>query len=145
MSVDSSSDRQSLTGIPRPAELAKAPAHTPPTLTSTSQPTQHSAPLQISPETSEPSTTSAPILGEQVVHIPSDVRVELENLRSEVKDLTEKLEVLKAKRAEDRGKLKEAESLKVQLAQLEENRKLMQEKSADLQRQLAQANGVRFF
>ncbi|VUZ55728.1 unnamed protein product [Hymenolepis diminuta] len=141
VSVDSSSDRQTSTGIPRPAELAKAPAQALPTLTSTSQPTQHSAPLQISPETSEPPTTSVPVLEEEVMHIPSDVRVELENLRSEVKDLTEKLEVLKAKRAEDRGKLKEAESLKVQLAQLEENRKLMQEKSADLQRQLAQANG----
>lgn len=61
-----------------------------------------------------------------------------------MKDLTEKLEVLKAKRAEDRGKLKEAESMKVQLAQLEENRKLMQEKSADLQRQVAQAKSVHF-
>ncbi|VDN95969.1 unnamed protein product [Rodentolepis nana] len=125
--ADSSSDRRTSTAIPRPKELVKDPAPT--TVISTSQ-----------PEISEPSTTSAPDVVEQIEQVPSDVRIELENLRSEVKDLTEKLEVLKSKRVEDRGKLKEAETLKVQLAQLEENRKLMQEKSFDLQRQLAQAN-----
>ncbi|KAL7062605.1 hypothetical protein AAHC03_0940 [Spirometra sp. Aus1] len=67
-----------------------------------------------------------------------DTLIELENLRAEVKDLNEKLEVLKVKRSEDREKLKELESLKVQYAQLEENRRLMQENSADLQRQMAQ-------
>ncbi|VDD80908.1 unnamed protein product [Mesocestoides corti] len=91
-------------------------------------------PLPVSPASPkaqpEPSVTV-------VDTIPVEIRAELENLRAEVKDVTEKLEVMKAKRAEDRVKLKEAESLKIQLAQLEENRKLMQEKSADLQRQEA--------
>nr|CDS27434.1 dynactin subunit 1 [Hymenolepis microstoma] len=138
VAADSSSDRRSSTAIPRPKELVKTPAPT--TVISTSQPTQPLSPLQLPSEIPEPSTTSAPDVAEQIEQIPSDVRIELENLRSEVKDLTEKLEVLKSKRVEDRGKLKEAETLKVQLAQLEENRKLMQEKSFDLQRQLVQAN-----
>ncbi|KAL5111951.1 Dynactin subunit 1 [Taenia crassiceps] len=101
------------------------------------------------PQRSEPdkyapasSSSSQPHLGDPLRAedtLSADVRVELENLRAEVKDLTEKLEVIKAKRAEDRAKLKEAESMKVQLAQMEENRKLLQEKSADFQRQIAQA------
>lgn len=41
-----------------------------------------------------------------------------EALKSQIKDLTEKLDTLKAKRAEDREKLREAEKLKLQNQQV---------------------------
>lgn len=43
---------------------------------------------------------------------------EIDGLRAEVKDLNEKLETLKIKRAEDKVKLKEGEKLKIQLQQV---------------------------
>lgn len=109
-------------------------------------PTKHHPPeLSSSPAVVPAIFVPAPAQ-EDVDGLTPDARIEIENLRAEVKDVTEKLEVMKAKRTEDRVKLKEAESMRVQLAQLEENRKLMQEKSADLQRQLAHAkNGSSFF
>ena len=120
---DSSTDRRSSTGILRPSEVTKPPA------------TSYQPHIE----------TPSPPKSHEEEPLSADVRVELENLRAEIKVLTEELEMLKAKRVEDRAKLKEAESMKVQLAQLEENRKLMQEKSADLQRQLAQAKSVGLF
>ncbi|XP_071090432.1 dynactin subunit 1-like isoform X3 [Haliotis cracherodii] len=61
---------------------------------------------------------------------------EIEGLQAEVKDLNEKLETLRFKRTEDKGKLKEFEKAKIQLQQLQEYKMKMQETSADLQRQL---------
>ncbi|XP_046576872.1 dynactin subunit 1-like isoform X2 [Haliotis rubra] len=61
---------------------------------------------------------------------------EIEGLQAEVKDLNEKLETLRFKRTEDKGKLKEYEKAKIQLQQLQEYKIKMQETSADLQRQL---------
>ena len=43
---------------------------------------------------------------------------EIEGLKSEVKDLQEKLETLKVKRAEDKMKLKDFEKAKIQLQQV---------------------------
>ena len=43
---------------------------------------------------------------------------EMEGLRSEIKDLNEKLETLKLKRQADQGKLKEYEKAKIQLQQV---------------------------
>ena len=43
---------------------------------------------------------------------------EIEGLRAEVKDLEEKLETLKVKRADDKVKLKEFEKVKIQLQQV---------------------------
>jgi dynactin 1 len=43
---------------------------------------------------------------------------EIEGLKAEVKDLNEKLDTLKIKRAEDKVKLKEGEKLKIQLQQV---------------------------
>ncbi|KAF6768370.1 hypothetical protein AHF37_05207 [Paragonimus kellicotti] len=71
-------------------------------------------------------------------HSP-DTELEITNLRAEIKTLTDQLEALKMKREEDRTRLQELERLKIQLAQLEENRRLMREQAADLQRSLAQA------
>ncbi|CDS35840.1 dynactin subunit 1 [Echinococcus multilocularis] len=116
IAVDSTAEKRVSTGIPHHSE-----------------PTKHSS---VSPSSSQAQLEGPPPTEET---LPYDVRVELKNLRAEVRDLTEKLEVIKAKRAEDRVKLKEAESMKVRLAQMEENCKLIQEKSADFQRQIAKA------
>ncbi|CAH1783867.1 unnamed protein product [Owenia fusiformis] len=61
---------------------------------------------------------------------------EMDGLKAEVKDLEEKLETIKIKRAEDKTKLKEAEKMKIQLQQLQEYKTRMQETQQDLQRQL---------
>lgn len=67
---------------------------------------------------------------------------EVECLKAEVKDLQEKLETLKIKRAEDKVKLKEYEKTKIQLQQLQEFKNKITESQADLQKQLAQAKKV---
>ncbi|XP_009992820.1 PREDICTED: dynactin subunit 1, partial [Chaetura pelagica] len=64
---------------------------------------------------------------------------EEENLRSQVRDLEEKLETLKIKRNEDKAKLKELEKYKIQLEQVQEWKSKMQEQQADLQRRLKEA------
>uniref|UniRef100_A0A4W5N8V4 Dynactin subunit 1 n=1 Tax=Hucho hucho TaxID=62062 RepID=A0A4W5N8V4_9TELE len=64
---------------------------------------------------------------------------EEESLRGQVKDLEEKLETLKMKRAEDKVKLKELEKYKIQLEQLQEWKSKMQEQQTDLQKQLKEA------
>jgi dynactin 1 len=61
---------------------------------------------------------------------------EIEGLKAEVKDLQEKLETLKVKRAQDTAKLKEFEKVKIQLQQLQEYKSKMQTTQMDLQRQL---------
>lgn len=66
---------------------------------------------------------------------------ELENLRTEVRDLTEKLETLKIKRAQDKEKLKEGEKLRLQVEQLTEFKTRIMESQAQLQRELATAKG----
>ena len=43
---------------------------------------------------------------------------EIDNLKADVRDLQEKLETLKVKRAEDKVKLKEFEKVKIQLQQV---------------------------
>ncbi|GBN86265.1 Dynactin subunit 1 [Araneus ventricosus] len=64
---------------------------------------------------------------------------EIDNLKSEIKDLTEKLETIKIKRQEDQTKLKEAEKAKIQVQQLLEYKAKIAEVQADLQRQITQA------
>ncbi|KAK2163666.1 hypothetical protein LSH36_75g02038 [Paralvinella palmiformis] len=61
---------------------------------------------------------------------------EMANMKDEVRDLEEKLETLRVKRAEDKSRMKELEKLKIQLQQLQEYKSKMQEVQADLQRQL---------
>lgn len=67
---------------------------------------------------------------------------EEENLRSQVRDLEEKLETLKIKRNEDKAKLKELEKYKIQLEQVQEWKSKMQEQQADLQKRLKEAKKV---
>ncbi|XP_072525870.1 dynactin subunit 1a isoform X1 [Salminus brasiliensis] len=96
----------------------------------------------------EPATPSQTALGAPVVPQPSGTpggssltasSKEEEALRAQVKDLEEKLETLKMKRAEDKVKLKELEKHKIQLEQLQEWKSKMQEQQNDLQKQLKEA------
>ncbi|XP_053560342.1 dynactin subunit 1 isoform X2 [Bombina bombina] len=101
---------------------------------------------------SEPSTPAQTPLAAPIIPSPSSALTspvaplpapgpskEEENLRAQVKDLDEKLETLKMKRAEDKVKLKELEKSKLQLEQLQEWKSKIQEQQADLQRQLKEA------
>lgn len=99
---------------------------------------------------SEPSTPAQTPLAAPIIPSPSltspvaplpapGPSKEEENLRAQVKDLEEKLETLKMKRAEDKAKLKELEKSKLQLEQLQEWKSKIQEQQADLQRQLKEA------
>uniref|UniRef100_A0A6Q2XYC2 Dynactin subunit 1 n=1 Tax=Esox lucius TaxID=8010 RepID=A0A6Q2XYC2_ESOLU len=78
-----------------------------------------------------------------VLHYPSVLLClplqEEESLRAQVKDLEEKLETLKIKRAEDKAKLKELEKHKIQLEQLQEWKNKMQEQQNELTKQLKEA------
>ncbi|XP_036406874.1 dynactin subunit 1-like [Megalops cyprinoides] len=64
---------------------------------------------------------------------------EEEDLRTQVKDLEEKLETLRIKRTEDKAQLKELEKHRLLVEQLQEWKSKMQEQQADLQRQLREA------
>ena len=64
---------------------------------------------------------------------------EMEGLKAEIKDLNEKLETLRIKRAEDKTKLKEFEKVKIQLQQLQEYKIKAQDLHKDTQTQLQSA------
>lgn len=64
---------------------------------------------------------------------------EMENLRGDIRDLNEKLETLRVKRAQDKEKLKEGEKMKLQLEQLVEFKSRIMESQAQLQRELQKA------
>ena len=66
-------------------------------------------------------TTSKPSLAPKTEpQVPSEAvdSKEADKLKAQVKDLTEKLETLKLKRAEDRDKLREYEKSKLQIQQV---------------------------
>ncbi|XP_048702447.2 dynactin subunit 1 isoform X7 [Caretta caretta] len=99
---------------------------------------------------SEPSTPAQTPLAAPVIPTPSltspvappsapSPTKEEENLRSQVRDLEEKLETLKMKRNEDKAKLKELEKYKIQLEQVQEWKSKMQEQQIDLQKRLKEA------
>ncbi|KAJ7988874.1 hypothetical protein DPEC_G00313720 [Dallia pectoralis] len=99
---------------------------------------------------SEPSTPAQTPLGAPIIPShgkllspnasqPSLPSKEEESLRGQVKDLEEKLETLKIKRAEDKAKLKELEKHKIQLEQLQEWKNKMQEQQNELSKQLKEA------
>ncbi|XP_018652354.1 restin-like [Schistosoma mansoni] len=70
-------------------------------------------------------------------HSP-DTELELTNLRAEITTLHDQIEALKMKREEDKTRIQELERIKIQFTQLEENRRLMREQAAELQREIAQ-------
>ncbi|XP_029610277.1 dynactin subunit 1 isoform X7 [Salmo trutta] len=86
-----------------------------------------------------PATSGAPPPATPSKAEPPASKQEEESLRGQVKDLEEKLETLKMKRAEDKVKLKELEKHKIQLEQLQEWKTKMQEQQTDLQKQLKEA------
>ncbi|KAL3316682.1 Dynactin subunit 1 [Cichlidogyrus casuarinus] len=65
---------------------------------------------------------------------------EIKNLKEEVQDLSEKLQTLMEKRNADKLRLKEADKMKMQITVLEENKKLLQEKLTEYQRELSAKN-----
>lgn len=65
---------------------------------------------------------------------------ENENLKLKVKDLEEKLETLKVKRAEDRDKVREFDKSKIQLQQLQEFKIIAQKEISELNTKLALSN-----
>ncbi|CAG0887486.1 unnamed protein product [Cyprideis torosa] len=71
--------------------------------------------------------------------VASAVNEENENLKREIKDLTERVEMLTAKRTTDREKLKELEKLRLQNDQLLEFKARILESQAALQRDLTKA------
>ncbi|CAD5123348.1 DgyrCDS11706 [Dimorphilus gyrociliatus] len=77
-------------------------------------------------------------LTESVAKI-SALETEITTLKKDKEDVDEKLEVLKAKRSEDRQKLKEFDKIKLRVEQLEEYKHSAQEKSAQQQRSLLEA------
>lgn len=79
----------------------------------------------------------ANVLEEKVLILHKDQ--EIDQLKTEIKDLNEKLETIKIKRSEDQAKLKEFEKTKIQLQQLVEYKAKITEYQADLQKQLAHA------
>ncbi|KAM9832961.1 dynactin subunit 1-like isoform 4-T4 [Syngnathus typhle] len=81
----------------------------------------------------------APLMPHIGTSAPATPSKEEESLRAQVKDLEEKLETLKAKRTEDKAKLKELEKHKIQLEQLHEWKSKMQEQQAELQKNLKEA------
>ncbi|XP_060687912.1 dynactin subunit 1-like isoform X2 [Hemiscyllium ocellatum] len=101
------------------------------------------------PSSSEPSTPAQTPLAAPIIPTPTGLPSamappllspkEEETLRTQVKDLEEKLETLKMKRNEDRAKLKELEKFKIQFEQLQEWKQKMQEQQNELQRQLKDA------
>nr|KAF6328980.1 hypothetical protein mPipKuh1_008299 [Pipistrellus kuhlii] len=99
---------------------------------------------------SEPSTPAQTPLAAPVIPTPAlaspgaapplpSPSKEEEGLKAQVRDLEEKLETLRLKRAEDKAKLKELEKHKIQLEQVQEWKSKMQEQQADLQRRLKEA------
>jgi dynactin 1 len=68
----------------------------------------------------------------------SDLAKENENLKSKIKELEEKLDTLKAKRAEDRDKVRELDKTKIQLQQLQEFKSKAQKEISDLNKELVQ-------
>ncbi|TNN50489.1 Dynactin subunit 1 [Liparis tanakae] len=91
-----------------------------------------------------PGALAAPVVPQPggspaAVAAPTPLSKDEESMRAQVKDLEEKLETLKMKRAEDKAKLKELEKHKIQLEQLQEWKTKMQEQQAELQKQLKEA------
>lgn len=110
-------------------------------------------PVEMKAPAAETAPKPAPAIKKLTPTTPGDVSVtsiddkmtnlqqsqEIEGLTAEIKDLNEKLEVLKFKRSEDKGKLKEFERAKLQMQQLQEYKTKIQETNKELQQQLANA------
>ncbi|XP_076067204.1 dynactin subunit 1-like isoform X5 [Oratosquilla oratoria] len=84
-----------------------------------------------------PPSSAAQTMEEKVASLQKDQ--EIENLKGEIRDLNEKLETLRVKRAQDKDKLKEGEKLRLQVEQLVEFKSRIMESQAQLQREMQKA------
>ncbi|KAL0970035.1 hypothetical protein UPYG_G00236240 [Umbra pygmaea] len=149
-------DSTSAKALPKQTDIAETPKSVRQAPRVSATPASGLSSSQSKDDVSEGSLSSKGTLGAPVVPLPSGSpgapppptpskaeppvsKQEEESLRGQVKDLEEKLETLKMKRAEDKVKLKELEKHKIQLEQLQEWKTKMQEQQADLQKQLKEA------
>ncbi|VDP92286.1 unnamed protein product [Echinostoma caproni] len=151
-SISESSTSQPQQVTPKaPTTVSAAPASaTPPTTAHAAKPSPVVPPTPSAVTSPQPPRASISIASPVLpTGLPStdgkhspDTQLELTNLRAEIQTLTDQVDALKAKREEDRVRLQEIERLKIQITQMEENRRLMREQAAELQRTLAQAKTV---
>ncbi|CAK9794755.1 Dynactin subunit 1 [Anthophora plagiata] len=83
------------------------------------------------------SAAAANVVEEKLSHL--QLQQENENLKSQVRDLTEKVETLRVKRMQDKERMKDFEKTKLQLDQLIEFKTKVMESQASLQRELQRA------
>ncbi|XP_029036697.2 dynactin subunit 1 isoform X2 [Osmia bicornis bicornis] len=83
------------------------------------------------------SAAAANLVEEKLSHL--QLQQENENLKSQVRDLTEKVETLRVKRMQDKERMKDFEKTKLQLEQLLEFKTKVMENQASLQRELQRA------
>lgn len=95
-------------------------------------------PLKIPQFTPGPATTTPIITSEDKLHAMQQQQ-EIDDLKKQVLDLTEKLEFQKAKRAEDREKLKDFERIQTQFEQAQEFKAKIMDAQTALQRELQRA------
>ncbi|XP_033220366.1 dynactin subunit 1 isoform X2 [Belonocnema kinseyi] len=82
-------------------------------------------------------TTISSNIEEKLSHL--QILQENDNLKSQVRDLTEKVDLLRVKRMQDKERMKEFEKTKLQLEQLIEFKSKVMESQASLQRDLQRA------
>ncbi|XP_008207365.1 dynactin subunit 1 isoform X4 [Nasonia vitripennis] len=83
-----------------------------------------------------PSTQSS-TMEEKLTHL--QLAQENENLKAQIRDLSERIEILRVKRMQDKERMKDFEKLKLQLEQLIEFKTKVMESQASLQRELQRA------
>ncbi|XP_076242224.1 dynactin subunit 1 isoform X2 [Calliopsis andreniformis] len=83
------------------------------------------------------SAAAANVVEEKLSHL--QLQQENENLKSQVRDLTEKVETLRVKRMQDKERMKDFEKTKLQLEQLLEFKTKVMESQASIQRELQRA------
>ncbi|XP_031847377.1 dynactin subunit 1 isoform X2 [Nomia melanderi] len=83
------------------------------------------------------SAAAASVVEEKLTHL--QLQQENENLKSQVRDLTEKMDTLRVKRIQDKERMKDFEKTKLQLEQLIEFKAKVMESQASLQRELQRA------
>lgn len=95
-------------------------------------------PLKIPQFTPGPATTTPIVTSEDKLHALQQQQ-EIEELKRQVVDLTEKLEFQRTKRIEDREKLKDFERIQTQLEQSQEFKNKIMDAQSSLQRELQRA------
>ncbi|XP_055856835.1 dynactin subunit 1 [Episyrphus balteatus] len=97
-----------------------------------------SQPIRSPSFTAPPPTMSAQAAAEEKATNAEQQQI-IEGLKSQVDDLTEKLETLKQRRSEDKERLREFDKMKIQFEQMQEFRSKIMNAQAQLQRDLQRA------